>query len=130
MFFYVDAVGYSSELIASEAVIPYLKKMHANPFLNKRSLKSGIEERHVLERLGLMELILGRALARSGSAEGYEVLIEYLDDMRAILAEFAHGALVKITDRDFGKNKQEWSDWMNAIATDLKPVPMMDRIDD
>jgi hypothetical protein len=128
LFFYVDAVGYSSELIASEAVIPYLKKMHANPFLNKRSLKSGIEERHVLERLGLMELILGRALARSGSAEGYEILIEYLDDMRAILAEFAHGALVKITDRDFGKNKQEWSDWMNAIATDLKPVPMMDRI--
>ena len=127
LFFYVDAVGYSSELIASEAVIPYLKKMHANPFLNKRSLKSGIEERHVLERLGLMELILGRALARSGSAEGYEVLIEYLDDMRAILAEFAHGALVKITDRDFGKNKKEWSKWLTANNNKLEPVPMTER---
>jgi len=127
LFFYVDAVGYSSGLIASEAVIPYLKKMHANPFLNMRSLKSGIEERHVLERLGLMELILGRALARSGSAEGYEVLIEYLDDMRAVLAEFAHGALVKITDLDFGKDKEKWTHWLKSNENDLRPVPLIDR---
>ena len=66
LFFYLDAVGYAAELTANRALIPALQKLHANPFLNKQSLKSGIEEHHVLERLSLMELILGRALARCG----------------------------------------------------------------
>jgi len=47
----------------------------------------------------------------------------YLDDARAIYTEFT--SLIRIAEEDFGKNKQEWSDWMNAIAADLKPVPMM-----
>lgn len=127
LFFYIDAVCYAAELIGNKAVIPSLKKIHANPFLNNRSLKSGIEESHVLERLSLIELILGRALARSGSAQGYEVLIEYLDDMRAILAEFAHTTLVKITDHDFGKSKNHWSRWLRSKGDKLEPVALTER---
>jgi hypothetical protein len=129
LFFYIDAVGYAAELTAQKALIPHLRKLQNNPFLNRRSLKSGIEEHHILERLSLMELILARALARCGSAEGYEVLIEYLDDMRAVLAEFSHNALVQVSNRDYGKDKQGWSRWLSShIDTDtLQPAALEER---
>ena len=127
LFFYIDAVGYAAELTANRALIPSLQKLHANPFLNKRSLKSGIEEHHVLERLSLMELILGRALARCGSGEGYEVLIDYLDDMRAVLAEFAHNALVKVSSQDYGKDKKAWKRWLSSHKNRLQPVVLKER---
>jgi hypothetical protein len=74
-----------------------------------------------------MELILGRALARSGSMEGFVVLIEYLDDMRAALAEFSHSTLVKITKSDFGKNQERWRNWLATNKNRLKPVALEDR---
>ena len=137
LFNYVDAICYGAGLLGSRAAIPFLNKIHSNRFLNGQSIKndtaveyiSGIESEYILERLALLELIIGRALARSGSVDGLEILVEYLDDARAILTEFAHTTLIKITGEDFGKNKQEWSDCINAIATDFKPVPMMERID-
>lgn len=121
LFFYIDAVCYAANSLCSKSVIPYLKKIHSNQFLNNRSIKKGIEKDHVLERLSLMELILGRALSRSGSEKGYEILIEYLDDMRAVLAEFAHGTLFKITSRDFGKDKEDWKSWLARNNAKLKP---------
>lgn len=127
LFFYIDAVCYSANMIGSKNAIPHLKKIHKNQFLNNKSLKRGIEEEYVYERLSLMELILGRALARSGSAEGYEILIEYLDDMRAVLAEFSHNTLVKITNCDFGKNRDEWSRWLITNNDRLNPVALEDR---
>lgn len=127
LFFYIDAVCYAANMIGSKKAIPHLKKIHKNQFLNDRSLKRGIEKDHVLERLSLMELILGRALARSGSAAGYEILIEYLDDMRAVLAEFSHGTLVKITKRDFGKKKEQWNKWLTTNKDGLKPAALEER---
>jgi hypothetical protein len=127
LFFYIDAVCYSANMIGSKKAIPHLKKIHKNQFLNNRSLKRGIEKDHVLERLALMELILGRALARSGSMEGYDVLMEYLDDMRAALAEFSHSTLVKITKSDFGKNQERWRNWLATNKNRLKPVALEDR---
>ena len=81
----------------------------------------------VLERLSLMELILGRALARCGSGEGYDVLIDYLDDMRAVLAEFAHNALVKVSSQDYGKDKKAWIRWLNSNKNRLQPVVLKER---
>ena len=127
LFFYVDAVGYAAELTANKALVPYLKKLHANPFLNRRSLKRGIEPHFVLERLSLMELILGRALARCGSQDGYEVLIDYLDDMRAVLNEFAHSTLVKITIQDYGKDKEAWALWLRKRKNKLQPLVLKER---
>ena len=137
LFNYVDAICYGAGLLGSRAAIPYLKKIHSNRFLNGQSIKndtaaeyiSGIESEYILERLALLELIIGRALARSGSVDGLEILVEYLDDARAILTEFAHTTLIKITDKDFGKNKQKWSAWVNSNAVDFKPVPIMERMD-
>jgi hypothetical protein len=127
LFFYIDAVCYAADLVGNKMVIPFLQEIHKNKFLNNKSLKTGIEKDHILERLSLMELILGRALARSGSEEGYQTLIEYLDDMRAVLAEFAHNALIKITGFDFGKDKRKWKNWLTIKTNTLEPVPLIVR---
>ena len=37
----------------------------------------------------MLELAIGRALARSGSMAGYEILIDYLDDSRSLLGRSA-----------------------------------------
>jgi hypothetical protein len=47
--------------------------------------------------------------------------------MRAVLAEFAHGTLVKVTDLDFGKDKEKWTRWLKTNENDLRPVPLIDR---
>lgn len=129
LFYYVDAIAYGSRLLGSADAIPALKKLHANQFLNHRSQKNGIDNHHVLERLALLELMLGRALARSASMEGYEILIDYLDDARAVLAGSANMALTKITNQDFGKSKSEWKNWFQANEGSIKPVALAERID-
>ncbi|MFY0652445.1 MAG: FAD-dependent oxidoreductase [Cyclobacteriaceae bacterium] len=127
LFFYVDAVSYAAGLLGNKKCIPFLKRIHSNKFLNNQSLKKGVEETYVFERLAMMEIILGRALARSGSAEGYKVLIEYLDDMRAVLAGFAHISLVKVTNEDFGKDKDKWKNWLRRNEINLTPVALTER---
>jgi len=129
LFYYVDAVCYGAELLGTKEAIPALKQMHACQFLRNQSLKSGIEPEFILERRSLLELNLGRALARSGDIDGLNILIEYLDDMRAVLAEFAHTTLIRITNHDFGKNKSEWTAYANSITGSFKPVPLAERVD-
>jgi flavin-dependent dehydrogenase len=129
LFYYIDAVCYGAELLGSEEVIPALKRLHACEYLKNQSLKSGIEAEFILERRGLLELNIGRALARSGDTGGLNILIEYLDDMRAVLAEFAHTTLIRITNRDFGKNKHEWIVYVNSITGSFKPVALAERVD-
>ena len=43
----------------------------------------------------MLELGIAKAKARCGGASGYEILIDYLDDNRAALAEQAHLNLVR-----------------------------------
>ncbi|UCC22494.1 MAG: FAD-dependent oxidoreductase, partial [Planctomycetota bacterium] len=129
LFYYVDAVCYGAELLASRQAIPALKQLHNCRYLKNQSLKTGIEPEFILERRGLLELNLGRALARSGSTDGLNILIEYLDDMRAVLAEFAHTTLIKITNNDFGKDKTRWAAYVNSVTTSFEPVPLAERVD-
>jgi len=129
LFYYVDAVCYGAQLLGTLDAIPMLKKLHSCEYLNNKSMKKGIELNYVMERLGLLELIIGRALARSGSVDGLQIMIEYLDDVRAVLAGFANTTLVAITNQDFGKNKGKWLSWTNANASTFKPVPLAERID-
>lgn len=129
LFYYVDAVCYSAELLGSRKAIPALRQLHTCRYLKNQSLKSGIEPEFILERRGLLELIIGRALARSGDIDGLKILIEYLDDMRAVLAEFAHTTLIRVTNQDFGKNQGEWTTYVNSIAGAFKPVPLAERVD-
>ena len=129
LFYYVDAICYSAQLMGIKSAIGPLKKIHSCEFLNNRSMKKGIELNYAMERIALLELIIGRALARSGSVDGIKILVEYLDDVRAVLAEFANSTLVKITNTDFGKNKQEWNNWLSLNESSYKPVPLVERVD-
>ena len=58
-----------------------------------------------------------------------KILIEYLDDMRGVLAEFAHTTLIRITDHDFGKNKHKWTAYVNSIADSFEPIGLFKRIE-
>jgi len=77
----------------------------------------------------LRRLTLARTLARLGSTEGYETLIDYLEDNRANLAEFAHMALEELTGCNNGKDPQAWRQWLAGARSALKPIPLVDRLD-
>lgn len=129
LFYYVDAISYSAQLMGTKMAIGPLKKLHGCEFLNNRTMKKGIELNYAMERIALLELIIGRALARSGSVDGLKILIEYLDDVRAVLAEFANTTLFNIADTDLGKSKTEWYNWLSLNESSYTPVPLIERVD-
>ena len=80
-----------------------------------------------LDKRALVEVTLGRGLASLGDAQGYEILIDYLDDVRANQAEFAHMTLQQMTGLDNGKNPKVWSQWLAGARGSLKPIPLLER---
>ena len=128
-FHYVDAICYGAELLGDAEAVPILKKMHSQPLLNNQSAKKGFQIDFDLEKHALTEITLARTLARLGSTEGYDSLIEYLDDNRASLAEFAHMSLEELTGCNNGKDPQVWRQWLAGAKSSLKPIPLVDRLD-
>jgi ribulose 1,5-bisphosphate synthetase/thiazole synthase len=121
LFFYVDAICFGAERLGDPRAVPFLKRIHACPTFRGRSASEGFETDFFLERQAYLELVIARALARCGDKEGYAVLISYLNDARALLAEHAHSELKAITGQDFGKDAQGWHAWLSA--TELWRVP-------
>ena len=76
------------------SAVPILTKLHSYPLFGGLISRSGQQADWFLERLAYGELLTARAMARCGSPEGYMVLINYLDDVRASLAEHAHEELI------------------------------------
>ena len=123
VFYYVDAVCYAAERLAHPALIPLLKSLHSySPFHGKTSY-GGFQPDYIQERLAYLELVIGRALARCGSVDGLVILISYLRDNRALLAEHAHTELVAITGQDFGKDVAAWNGWLEFNGESLPPLP-------
>lgn len=124
-YYYVTAVCYGAERLGDPAAISILKKLHSYPpFYNQVSV-SGFQVNYLKERLAFLELLIGRALARCGSPDGFIILINYLNDARALLAEHAHTELIAITGQDFGKNMAAWSQWLEGEGEKLKPKPWL-----
>lgn len=128
-FHYVDAICYGAELLGDPEAIQTLKRIHSQPLLNNQSAKKGFQVDFDLEKRALTEITLARALARLGSLEGYNTLIEYLDDNRANFAEFAHMTLEELTGCNNGKDPQTWRQWLAGASGSLKPIPLLDRVD-
>jgi hypothetical protein len=122
-FYYIDAVCVGAEKLADPAALPLLSQMHAYPFLHNQQLTRGFQADFLLERPAYLEVGLGRALARCGSPEGVLTLINYLQDVRALLAEQAHSELIAISNQDFGKDPAAWSQWLEQNGDALKHVP-------
>jgi hypothetical protein len=74
-------------------------------------------------------LVIGRALARCGSPDGFIILFNYLQDARALLTEHAHTELIRITGEDFGKDVAAWGQWLEANSDHLEPVPWLETTD-
>ncbi len=128
-FYYVDSVCYGAELLGDREAVAALNKIHAHGCLRNLVVRDGFEADFIHERRAMLELAIGRALARCGSSDGFAVLISYLDDNRALLAEDAHSALVAISGRDYGKDAQPWSSWLAEARDSLRPYPLRERLD-
>jgi len=128
-FHYVDSICYGAELLGDPAAIPILKRIHSQSTLKNQSAKKGFQIDFDLEKRALTEVTLARTLARLGSTEGYDTLIDYLDDNRANLAEFAHMSLEELTECNNGKDPRAWRQWLDGARNSLTPIPLVDRLD-
>ncbi|UCE99237.1 MAG: FAD-dependent oxidoreductase [Planctomycetota bacterium] len=128
-FYYVDAVCYGAELLGQVEAVPILNKIHSYACLRNLVIKDEFQRDFVHERRAFLEVSIGRALVRCGSSVGIDILISYLDDNRAILAEFAHTTLVAIAGRDYGKDSRAWRSWLNEVKDSFKPCPLLERLD-
>ena len=121
-YYYVSAIAYGAERLGDPESIPILTRLHTYPPLRSQMCLSGFQPDHLQERLAYLEVLIGRALARCGSPEGFLILINYLDDVRTLLAEHAHAELVAIAGQDLGKNMSAWGQWLEREGDELDPV--------
>lgn len=128
-FLYVDAVCLVAERLADPEAVPILEKIHAHPLLHNQLVRRGFQADFIKERLALLELAIARAMARCASPRGFVLLINYLNDARALLAEQAHAELVAITGEDYGKDNRVWSNWLEDQVDELEPRPVLERLD-
>jgi ribulose 1,5-bisphosphate synthetase/thiazole synthase len=126
-FYYVDAVCYGAELLGKPEAIPILQKLHSYAPLQNLVVVDRFDPDFIHERQAMLELAIGRSLARCGSSEGLKILISYLQDNRAILAEGAHSELAAITGCDYGKDREAWNNWLSFARAAIKPRPMLER---
>ena len=122
-YYYVDALCYGAERLGDPAALPMLERLHRQPLLQGQVLRQGFQVDYMLERLAVLELVIARAMARCGAAGGVATLIDYLDDVRTLLAEHAHSELSGITGQDFGKNAAAWRAWLHSQPAVLPPRP-------
>ncbi|MCL6430974.1 MAG: FAD-dependent oxidoreductase, partial [Anaerolineae bacterium] len=123
VFYYVDAVCYGAERLGDPEAVPLLRQLHGYAPFHGHHAPIGFQANYFLERAAYLEVVIGRALARCGSTEGLQILVDYLDDTRGILALHPYEQLLTITGEDFGRDKCAWRDWLVHHGSSLKPCP-------
>jgi hypothetical protein len=122
-YYYISYLAYGAERLGDPAAVPLLLQLHSYPPVRDQRATRGFQPDYLPERLAYLEVLIGRALARCGSPRGTLILINYLDDVRALLAEHAHSELAAITGEDFGKSPSAWSAWLEREGDTLTPAP-------
>jgi len=122
-YYYVDAVCFGAERLGDSRAISMLKKLHGYAPLHDRESLSGYQVDWFEERVAHLELVIGRALARCGSADGYRILIRYLADVRGPLSAHAEAELSAISGMELGKDVRAWSKWLDDHEEALRPAP-------
>jgi hypothetical protein len=128
-YYYVAEVCFGAERLGDPAAIPMLKQLHSYAPFHRHVHSAGLQVDYLQERIAYLELLIGRALARCGSPDGYVILISYLRDLRAIMAEHAHTELCAISGQDFGKDPAAWSEWLEQQGDGLEPQPWLQPTD-
>ncbi|WP_223592255.1 FAD-dependent oxidoreductase [Neobacillus bataviensis] len=129
IFYYIHAVCVGAERLGDVGAVPILKQLWSIPSLNKQQCYARHQADFFLERRALLELAIGRALARCGSAIGYEILIRYLGDVRSLLSKQAHTELRILSSVTLAKDMVEWKDWLEKEKAQLKPQPYVKQTD-
>ncbi|MFW6097923.1 MAG: hypothetical protein ACOC9Z_07595, partial [Chloroflexota bacterium] len=123
VFYYVEAVCAGAERLGSREAVPLLRQLHGYAPFHGLVCRQGFEVDHFPERRAYLELLIARALARCGSPQGVAVLINYLDDVRALLARHAHSELMAIGGQDLEAEPALWSQWLETQGDELEPKP-------
>jgi hypothetical protein len=123
LFHYVDALCAGAERLGDPAARPILAQLHGYAPFHGHQLVTGFQIDPLQERAAYLELVLGRAMARCGDIHGYLILINYLRDVRGLLAEHAHDELSAMAGIDLGKDPSRWGQWLEGAAEHLRPVP-------
>lgn len=127
-FSYVHAIAHAFERLADPAGQLVLESLLEQPALHNpvmprsgdlRACADDVQERHAY-----LALCLARALARCGSAAGYQRLIDYLDDHRLHLVRSAVRELHELTGESHGFDQRQWQTWLKARAENLAPQPL------
>ena len=129
MFSYIFSVCYAAERLGAPACIEALTILADKPGIRGGSIPRGTDPRRTAQglvsmrddRYAYLELCLGRALARCGSRRGYQITLEYLNDIRGSLARSAHDELVALTGRDLGYDANGWRASLRSAQIAPKP---------
>ena len=123
IFYYVEAVCAGAERLGDAAAIPLLRRLHGYAPFHDLVCRHGFQADFFAERRSHLELLIARALARCGSPYGAAVLIDYLDDVRALLASHAYSELAAISGHDLGQETAPWGEWLERQGEALAPKP-------
>jgi ribulose 1,5-bisphosphate synthetase/thiazole synthase len=129
IFYYIDAVCQGAERLGDRAAVPALKRLHRIPLLQGQQWRDGAQPDYFLERRAMLELAIGRALARCGDPEGYRILIAYLTDNRSLLTKNALLELRRLSGCSFGLEPKRWEAWMTEAQPFQRTVPLAERLD-
>ncbi|MBD2868800.1 FAD-dependent oxidoreductase [Paenibacillus arenilitoris] len=129
IFYYVDAVCRGAERLGDRRAIAVLERLHAIPLFKDQQSLSGAQPDYFLERRSMLELAIGRALARCGSPAGYDILIRYLDDVRSLLAKNALLELQRLGGRSLGKDARQWRVWLEEAKPYESTYPLTMQLD-
>lgn len=72
----------------------------------------------------ILESRIAATLARCGDKRGFDVLVEYLNDLHYVLVDYAHRELCSMLPRDYGHEYGKWKKFMNSVTF---PVPTVAR---
>lgn len=129
IFYYIHAICVGAERLGEIDAVTVLKQLWSIPSINKQYCYEGYQADFFLERRALLELAIGRALARCGSVKGYEILIDYLADVRSLLSKQAHTELKRLSGCEYFKDMKAWEDWLENEKTQLIPQPYLEQTD-
>ena len=132
-FEYILSICQAAERSGSKMFIPLLEKLIVKPFLSDLTIPTSKDQRITIdlksERLAYLEFSIARALARCGSQRGYEILIDYLQDMRGFIARSALEELSDLTGAKHEMNWHKWNKWLLNNQQNLSPRPFYGRIE-
>jgi len=129
MFNYVYSICYAAERLGDPECVQALTLLAKKKGIAGGLRPIGTDPRETgkgresikEDRYAYLELCIGRAMARCGSKRGYQILIDYLTDIRGFLARSAHEELTALSQRDFSHDTQAWSRWLeDATVSPLK----------